>query len=544
MKNNLLSLAACFMLILTAQAQEDMPIVWEKKFDHKAIKVGAGLEGPDSKSYIADDKNITVYNTTDGSVVWTSAFKELLPRLRKCDAFAPFWESNALFVFDYKTGKDQLAVIDINTGKVLWESAKYQGLSRQNITYIPQQDAFILSLSKSLVYVKARTGEEIWETSTIKGTIAQYVFLDGDMVMFNMAPTGLSGFFTGFKNQLARIDLSTGDIKWSSTYVGVAQKKVITKEPLYDLKIKKDKVILSLNGIQIFDVNTGAALWSAAYPVAPTVKNKPGNAKAFGIYGAVAEPVRVGDDVYVLEFSKKSQQYIKKYDVNTGKLLWTSPEIKGARAIPNLFIIEDRVIAQIGGVVEAQSHIVQKTSDGVSESWIVENINIKPNGLQAFSTEDGSPVWDSERFKKGITNGFTVDNKLYICSGKALYAIGYKDGTVEYEVGIKADGVGNAVEIMPYKDLIVMVGEKGVSTHKLSDGSLVNSNKYRRSACLEVEGNIMLMVTAKNDFAAFNLDDCSYVTYNAKTDSQQDLSEDGNYVWAYEKKTVTKLKTR
>jgi len=78
----------------------------------------------------------------------------------------------------------------------------------------------------------------------------------------------------------------------------------------------------------------------------------------------------------------------------------------------------------------------------------------------------------------------------------------------------------------------------------MSDGSLVNSNKYKKAKAMKVVDNILLMVTAKNDFAAFNLDDCSYLSYNAKKDSKQELSEDGNFVWAYEKKNVTKLKTR
>lgn len=224
--------------------------------------------------------------------------------------------------------------------------------------------------------------------------------------------------------------------------------------------------------------------------------------------------------------------------------MWTSPEIKGAKAIPNLFVINDKVIAQIGGVVEVQSYVIEKSGDVVNHVYTIENKNIKPNGLQAYSTTDGSLVWESEKFKKGITNGFTKDDLLYICSGKALYSINYQNGDVNYEVNIKADGVGNAVEILSYKDMIVMVGEKGVSTHKMSDGSLVNSNKYKRSAALEVVDNILLMVTPKNDFAAFNLDDCSYVQYNAKKDSQQSLSVNGDYVWAYEKKSVTKLKTK
>lgn len=545
MRKQLVSIAALLCITVASFAQEDMQIAWTKKYEHKAQWVGTGLEGPNEKSYIASDKEITVFKTEDGSVVWSSAYKELAPRLRKIDAFAPFWESNALFMFDYKTGKDQLAVVDLNTGELLWESTKYQGLSRDNIIYIAEKEGFLLSLAESVTFVKARTGEEVWETSAFKGSVADYIFADGDVTMFNISPRGLKGLFKGFKNQMARVDMSNGDIKWQSTYVGLAERKILTKEPLYSFTKEGDKLFLRLNGIQVFDYKTGAALWSAAYEETPKVMGEPAGAIAFGVYGAVAEPVRVGNDVYVLEFNKKRDQTIKKYDFNTGKLLWTSPEIKGAKAIPNLFVIDDKVIAQIGGVVEVHSIIQKKDSDGnITTTYSVSNENVKPNGLQAFNTKDGSFAWESERFKKGITNGFTEGTNLYICSGKALYSIDYKSGNVNYEEDVKNGGVGNATQILKYKDKIVVVGEKGVSTFKMSDGKFIAGNKYKRSTPLEVQDNIMLMVTAKNDFAAFNLDDCSYVQYNAKKDSQQELSEDGKYVWAYEKKEVTKLKTR
>lgn len=545
MKIKLIAAISCLTLSLGLSAQEEMNVAWTKKYEHKTQWVGTGLEGPKEVSYIATNKEITVYKTSDGSVVWSKPYKELVPRLRKVDAFAPFWKSNAIFLFDKKAGKDKLAVVDLNNGKVLWESERYQGLSESNIVYIPEKGGFILSLAESITFVDARTGEEKWETSKFRGSIADFIFTEGDLVMFNVSPSGLRGLFKGFKNQIVRIDLNNGDIKWENTFVGVPQRKVITGEKIYDINVDGDKIFLELNGLQVYDVNTGATLWSAAYPETPKVIGAPAGAIKFGVYGAVAKPLRVGRDVYVLEFNKKRDQKIKKYDANTGKLLWTSPEIKGAKAIPNLFVVNDKVIAQIGGVVEVQSLVKKKNSDGtITYTTRVENKNIKPNGLQAFSTKDGSFVWESEKFKKGITNAFVDGENLIVSSGKSLYSIQYADGSVNYEEDVKNGGVGNAVEIRKYKSSIVVIGEKGVSIFKIADGKLIAANKYKKAIAQKQVGNILLMRTAKNDFAAFNLDDCSYVKYNAKKDSQQELSEDGKYVWAYEKKQVTKLKTR
>lgn len=544
MKKQILTVLSCTLLSLGLYAQDEMKTQWTKKFDHQTNWVGTGLEGPNEVSYIATNKEITVYKTSDGSVVWSKSYKELVPGLRKVDAFAPFWESDAIFLFDKKTGKDKLAVVDLNNGSILWESSVYQGLTDQNIFYVAEKDGFLLSLENSLTFVDARTGEEKWESTAFKGAIAISQFIDGDLVMLNVAPPGLRGLFKGFKNQIARMNMNTGDIKWTQSYVGIPQRKLVTRERIYDMNIEGDKIFLTMNGLQVFDVNTGATLWAASYGASMN-QNSFGKGNQSALYGTIADPLRVGRDVYIINRDKQKKYFLMKYDVNTGKLLWQSEKFKAAKAVPGVYVIEDRVIIQVGGVVEEQSITTTRDAEGnITVTRTVGTKNIKPNGLMAFNANDGSQVWDSERFKKGITNAYAEGKNLIVSSGKSIYSINYKDGSVNYEEDVKNGGVGNAVEIRPYKDKIVVLGEKGVSLFNASNGKLFKANKYKRAVVQKQVDNILLMRTAKNDFAAFNLEDCSYVMYNAKKDSQQFLSEDGNFVWAYEKKVVSKLKTR
>ena len=91
MKSKILVLAGALMFSLGSFAQEEMKIKWEKEFEHKSDRHGTGLEG--EISYLATDKDITVFNNDDGSVVWTKRFKDLAPKLRKIDELIPFWES-------------------------------------------------------------------------------------------------------------------------------------------------------------------------------------------------------------------------------------------------------------------------------------------------------------------------------------------------------------------------------------------------------------------------------------------------------------------
>lgn len=540
------------LMATSAWTQEEMPIVWEKKMEHRIQYTGTGLEAAGEVSYAASDKEITVFNNSDGSVVWTNRFKDLAPNLSKIDELIPFWESNVIFLFDRKMGKDQIACIDLNTGALLWTSAKYQNLTDDNIVYIKELDAFACSTKEALVMIKTKTGEEMWQTAKFKGVVGQYVYdiNDHTAVMVNFVPGGLAALFSGFKNQIMKVNLDNGNILWEATYIGRAERKVISGEFIYDINIEGGKVFLRMNGLQVYDLKTGAQLWSAAFDFTPDgLVGAPAGAKKFGVYGAVADPVIVGNDVYVLDMSDKRHQFIKKYDLNSGKLLWSSPEIKDARAIPNMYVIGDRVVLQVGGNVEAQAYIYRRTTntDGsvsIYEEWRIWHPNVKPFNVQCFNTKDGSQIWESERFKKGITNMLTDGKDIYVCSGKALYRLNVADGSDIYEVQLGDDGIGLAAQILTYKDMIVVVGEKGIATHNFSDGKLVNSAKYKASALEDVYDNILIMKTDKADIAAYDLNTCQFKEFKAKTGAVTSLEKQGRFVYIYENKVVTKVATK
>ena len=300
-------------------------------------------------------------------------------------------------------------------------------------------------------------------------------------------------------------------------------------------------------GLQVYDYNTGANLWSAAFDyTADGIVKPPKGVTRWGVYGTVADPVVVGDDIYVLDMTDKKNQYIKKYDYHTGKLLWTSKEIKGAKAIPAMTVVGDVVALQIGGQVE-----IQYTQKIVTQYYtvyynVVGYRGVKPYGVQAFNTSDGSLRWESEKFKKGITNGIAVGNNHIVCSGKSLYSIDIETGNDNYEVPVSKGGVGLAQLIIPYdNDIIVVVGEKGLSTFKASDGSFIKNAIYKKSSLVGQINDIILMKTDKDDIAAFNLASMTYKMYNARKGARTWLErEDAKYVYVYEKKTVTKLKTQ
>ena len=541
----LLTFAVLLLTIVWAKAQEDMTTVWETKLGHPIQYAGTSLEG--EHSYAASDKEMSLFDNNTGKVIWEKKFSEMAPKLRKIDELIPFWASSTIFLFDRKLGKDQIACINLETGESLWTTDKYQDVDESSITYIDEEDCFAITLKKELVYIKAQTGEELWSTAKFSGVVGQYYFNGADhtLTMVNFKPTALAALFSGFKNQIAKINLKNGEILWENTYIGLAEKKVISRQPIYDLSVSVDKVFLRLNGMQVYDYKTGAKIWSAAYDFTPErVVGKPIGCKVFGVYGAVAAPVIDGQDIYVLDMQSRSKQYVKKYDLNTGKLLWTSPEIKDAKAIPGMSIVDGKVLLQIGGVVEKQYTKTQRSGDQVVTISVIEFENVNPCGIQALNVSDGKLVWESERFRKGITNMISFGGNTIVCSGKALYSLDVATGKEKYEVPVAKGGVGLATQIQPFKDdVIVVVGEKGVSTFNANSGELLNSGKYRTSSLEDRVDNILIMKTDKADIGTFDLNTCKYKDFKARTGAITTLSRDGNFVYVYEKKVVTKLNT-
>ncbi len=286
--------------------------------------------------------------------------------------------------------------------------------------------------------------------------------------------------------------------------------------------------------------------WSAAFDFTPEGVKHPANAKRWGVYGAVADPVFLNDtkELYVLDMSNRTHQFVKKYDSNTGKLIWTSPEIKGAKAIPGMYVVDDKVICQIGGIVEVQTYEEIKTEYYTYYVYRIYYDNVKPNGLQAFNTKDGSLAWESEKFKKGITNAYIYENNILVSSGKEFYKINYKNGAELYSVPVTDGGVGLATEIMPYKDKMVVIGEKGISAYNPADGKFLYSGKYKSAQLEDVFDNILIMKTDKADIASFDLDSGKFKEFKAKTGATTTLTTDGKFVYVYEDKVITKVKTQ
>ena len=559
MKRLVMMMAVAFAFN-AAKAQDDMTETYKKEIDHSFDYTANGSE--DGYSYASSAKEVTVFNNKTGDMLWNKKYSQISDQLGKVDDIISMWDAKVIFVFDRKIGKDKMACIDALTGNLLWISAKYQNVDdTDNIVFISDLNAFAVTTKDHLTMINARTGEELWETTKFKGIVGDFkVMDDGSIVMINMKATAIGSLFAGMKNQIVRLNSKNGDIIWDQTYRGVVEKKVITKERLVHLEVAENKVFLYMNGIQVFDYADGKALWSAVFDESPSdvVKNKkPAGARMFGAYGVVAQPVVAGEYIYVLDLVNKRNQYLKKYALKTGKMVWQSAEIKDARAIPGLFVDGDKVILQVGGQVELQYvQKVRNADGGYTTTNTVEMENVKPYNVQCFNAITGEQLWESEKMKRGLTNSFLSGNNVIICSGKALYSIDINTGKENYEKALKEDNIGDADLIVDYNDEVIILGEKGVSSRKKSDGSYTASSKFKRSTPISHNGQVvyggktLALYTTGSDYAVYDLKTVKYKRFDARKGADAYLSDDGLSLYVFEsggmlrKSKFTKLSAR
>jgi outer membrane protein assembly factor BamB len=541
-----------------AQKYDEMKTMWEIEATHPFTETGLSEE----KAIVhgSNEKMFTMVSTVDGKVKWSKKFKEIDEQIGKVDLQIPMYESNAVFLFDKKAGKDQMVVVDMETGTKLWSTNKYQGIDDPDeVIYIAELNAYAIVTKTNLTMVKARTGEELWSTVKFSTPVGKYFYDEQEnaIVIISMPRNAWQAMFKGFRNQILKINAKNGDVLWEQTFVGIVERKIVTRESVAKIFLRGDKLFLQLNGLQVYEYKTGSPIWAAAYDVTfarELVRPKVyGQVVRFGVYEAIAQPLYDGEYVYILDVKSRKSQYLKKYEVNSGKLIWTSPEIKDARVIPGLYKIDDKIILQIGGAVEVQAISKQTYGNGYVQ-WTqyfrtIKYQNVKPYEVQAFSTNDGTKSWDSERFRKGITNIFPSGNNIVVSSGKALYSLDYKTGKEAYEIALGDDDIGLAEKIVNpaelgdnvSKDNVIVLGEKGVSSHNIATGAKVWAVKTKKGEFSGIFGENIFFDTEKGDYFSIDANSGKAKFFDSRKNSKSIVSLDGKSIYVFEGKKILKV---
>ncbi|MBS1535814.1 MAG: PQQ-binding-like beta-propeller repeat protein [Bacteroidetes bacterium] len=568
--------------------------VWESEFDNKATRLA--LSDGDGNYIIGTDDNSATVLDANGKTIWSGDYKKLTTNKTNNSEYQyTIWKEGKkggyLFLFDArKLGTDRVAVLDIATGKELWNSELYQDLIPKDnkgmegtddgeldtVKYIYELDSFLISQRNSIILVKAATGEKVWETNRFKGGVGKYVYdaKRNEIIMVNYKPTALGALFAGFKNQLVRINAANGDVLWDATFVGTIEKELVTRRAIIDLWIKGDKIFMYLDGMNVYDYNTGQKIWSVNYETDMQGANGglfSGN-KRSKIYRTLADPLFTDDAVYLVILGTRDRtKYIEKHDLNSGKLLWASEKITGAFCMPNIYKANDKILVQVGGKVQVQELRLEEVSGGFGggmalggfgggtiKRWvpyIYWDYKNQKNSVLCLDDKTGQTAWRSERFDKRITDFILDNNKtVFVGDGDEFYGYDIASGKQLFDVKHNDAHVGRAADVIDFDDKVVVLSEKGLAAYFKKDGSRAYATEKIKGVdyFYHIGDNYFLRDQRNSKNIIYGIDMTNGETKGSvqskgKGGSPEygdgiDISSDGEYIFAFKGRKVEKIK--
>jgi hypothetical protein len=568
--------------------------VWESEFDNKATRLA--LCDGDGQFIIGTDDNSASVLDAEGKAVWNGDYKKLTTNKTNNSEYQyTIWKDKGgyLFLFDKRSlGTDRVAVLDLATGKELWNSELYQDLipkggakteegtdqgELETVKYIDELDSFLISQRNSVILVKANTGEKIWETNRFKGGVGKYVYdaKRNEIIMVNFKPTALGALFSGFKNQLVRINAANGDVLWDATFTGTIEKELVTRRAIIDLWIKGDKIFMYLDGMNVYDYNNGQKLWSVNY------ENDMGGAngglfsggKRSKIYRTIADPLFTEDAVYIVILGTRDRtKFVEKHDLNSGKLIWASEKITGAFCMPNIYKANDKIMVQVGGKVQVQEYRLEEASSGLGvamslggfggggtvKQWvpyIYWDYKNQKNSVLCLDDKTGTTAWRSEKFDKRITDLILEDNKtVFVGDGDEFYGYDIASGNQLFDVKHNDAKVGRATDVIDFGDRVVVLSEKGLAAYYKKDGSRAYASDKIRGVdyFYHIGDNYFLRDQRNSKNIIYGIDMTNGETKGSvqskgkggspKYGSGIDITSDGEYIFAFKGRKVEKIK--
>ena len=592
MNKKLLILLILFVVsdgVLNAQGKKsgNFKTVWESEFSNKATRLAMGNE--EGTFILGTDDNSATVLSTNGKQLWEGDFKKITTNKTNNSEYQYYiYSSNGgyLFLFDRrKLGTDRIAVIDVATGKELWNSENYQNLLSKDATedteietvkYIAELDAFMIAQKDGLNMVKAKTGEKIWETKLFKGSVAKYIYdkAKNQIVMLNFKPTALAALFSGFKNQLVKINAANGEILWDATFRGIVEKELVTRKPVVDLTIVGDKLFMWMDGIQCFNIDNGQSIWDVTYEndITKTSGGLIGKKTRTSIYGAIADPIYTDDAVYIVVIGTRDRtKYVEKHDLQSGKLIWASEKIVGAFAMPNIYKAGNRVMVQVGGKVEVQELRWEEATTGASTAmgaltgtsgaikmwvpYIFYDYKAQKNGVLSLDDKTGQTVWRSEKFDKRITDLIIhQDRTVFVGDGDEFYSYDIETGKQLFDVKHNDAKVGKATDVINFGDNVVVLSEKGLASYKKEDGKRNYATEKIRGVdyFYHIGDNYFLRDQRNSKNIIYGIDMTNGETKgsvqskgrggNPRYGDGIDITADGEFIFAFKNKKVEKIK--
>lgn len=406
-----------------------------------------------------------VLNGSTGKVMWNESFSEITGS-KKVEIQYVMEDAGVLFLYDKKGGKDNLSCLDLLTGKLLWQSDRFEGIRLSGVIYMPDLKSFVLAAKDGFYMMDARTGEIKWVVDRFRGAVADAIYdPDKNEIIVLNYKTSWGALLSGYKNQLMAIDVANGTVKWETEYFGVIHNKPYSGGLVFNWHLYPDKILLMVQGLQVIDRKTGKEIWKTDFDLFDT--------KGLGgttyVYNSIAYPLVDKDAIYLI-YNKPSsgKVLLQKLDVNTGTPKWEVKLDGKNPVVPSIQLENNKLLLQIGGEVTIEG----TDSKGVAfrkTRWD------GPFGVMAIDASSGNMLWKNYDFKNRSMPLIAEGNKIYTADEKKFYTLDMSTGAEVASISTKDLKVGAPQWLGSRGNRIMYQGEDGLALLDLSNGKLIGS---------------------------------------------------------------------
>jgi outer membrane protein assembly factor BamB len=477
-----------------------------------------------------------IMDGTSGKIIWHLKHKSL--GVSSIDYWNWNREAGVLMFYtkDSKNTASTKIFIDQETGKELWKTDQYGTADQVEKSfkdfYCSSSGTVIFKTDNSYKYVKLRTGEvspddpgcylvpledgiSLQKRRAFGSSINKPQIInikDKDMKLtLTYESKGNAAFRNKAKRwmKLTAVRLSDGKPLWTGESSGnivrtlcadFASSGSLFGGDLISLEVIGDKAFVMYEGISCFDLNTGKLLWDIELDNSDLSIGL----KAKQTLGTAGDPVVTKDAIYVVDL-RKGINTIKKLDLNTGRPIWESAKFSGSDVVPAMMVIDNLLVCQFGGLMEAQEYI--PGMGGNPDVCRAKSYFTTSNDIKAYDIYSGKLVWQSsliskdyggDKFSKSITTLKYDGKSLYVSSEKNLFSINPASGKPNYIIPLGKLKIGEPTLLVQSGNKLFISATQGVAAFNTSDGTKVYVVPAKANLGLDmVSENVLLMWTGK-----------------------------------------------
>jgi outer membrane protein assembly factor BamB len=300
-----------------------------------------------------------------------------------------------------------IMALDPEKGTPVWERKDLQKVTQYQVEEIKGTPILLVSVNEGgfsnktkMLGIDITSGQTLWETEKLKGATVGYlpIYQKSMVIVLTARGAGL----TKDKPDMMALDMFTGETRWESEFADKVDLQLSDSSgkffQKYDLSGYEDPVyegdlaFFTYRGLHCYDLNTGKLVWGVPYDVTEKTYKK-ANAKA----------IIDGDVVYT-----SAKGVIRAHDKATGAVKWTSKDFGGG--IAQMELRGKTLYGRMGG----------QFYEYKDREWKLS----KPLGIVAVDKATGSPLWQYDKAKDGITNIALLPNQDVVLLADAKSMIG------------------------------------------------------------------------------------------------------------------------